>query len=66
MELRWSFADAFERPIDISEEPLAETGSLVLVPPGGILQIGLGEWPNDEPAAHSIQWVLSNFLRSRS
>ena len=23
-------------------------------------------WPNDEPAGHSVQWPLSNFLRRRS
>jgi hypothetical protein len=43
-----------------------EIGSFVLVPPRGILEIGLGEWPNDEPAGHSVQWLLSNFFRRRS
>jgi hypothetical protein len=28
-------------------------GPAILVPPRGILEIGLGEWPNDEPAGHS-------------
>jgi hypothetical protein len=65
-ELEWPLADARERSVNIAEEPLGEPGSLVLVPPRGILEIGLSEWPNDEPAAHSIQWLLSNFLRSRS
>ena len=65
-ELKWPLADTRERSVDIAEEPLGEPGSLVLVPPRGILEIGLSEWPNDEPAAHSIQWLLSNFLRSRS
>ena len=65
-ELEWPLADARERSVDIAEEALGEPGSLVLVPPRGILEIGLSEWPNDEPAAHSIQWLLSNFLRSRS
>lgn len=59
-------ADACERSIDIAEEALGESGSIILVPPRGMREIGLGEWPNDEPAAHSIQWLLSSFLRSRS
>ena len=59
-------ADARERAIDIAEESIGETGSFVLVPPRGILEIGLGEWPNDEPAGHSVQWLLSNFFRRRS
>jgi hypothetical protein len=64
----WSgrFADARERAIDIAEESFGEICSLVLVPPRGILEIGLGEWPNDEPAGHSGQWLLSNFFRRRS
>jgi hypothetical protein len=65
-ELEWPLADARERSVDIAEEPLGEPGSLVLVPSRGIFEIGLSEWPNDEPAAYSIQWLLSNFLRSRS
>ena len=65
-ELEWSFADARERAIDILEESFGETCSFVLVPPRGILEIGLGEWPNDEPANDSVQWLLSNFFRSRS
>ena len=52
-ELEWSFADARERAIDIAEEPCGETGLFVLVPPPGILEIGLNEWPNDELAGHS-------------
>jgi hypothetical protein len=64
--LEWRLTDARERSVDIDEEALDESGTLVLVPPRGILEIGLSEWPNDEPAAHSIQWLLSNFLRSRS
>jgi hypothetical protein len=65
-ELEWSFADVRERTIDIAEESFGETCSLVLVPPRGILEIGLGEWPNDEPAGHSVQWLPSNFFRRRS
>ena len=65
-ELEWSFADARERAIDIAEESFGEIGSFVLVLPRGILEIGLGEWPNDEPAGHSVQWLLSNFFRRRS
>ena len=65
-ELEWLVADARECLIDITEEPLGEPGSLVLVSPRGMLEIGLGEWPNDEPAGHSVQWRLSNCLRSRS
>jgi hypothetical protein len=65
-ELEWALANAGERTIDITEESLGETGSFVLVPPRGILEIGLGEWPNDEPVGHSVQWLLSIFLRRRS
>jgi hypothetical protein len=60
-ELEWPLADARERSVHIAEEPVGEPRSLVLVPPRGILEIGLSEWPNDEPAAHSIQWLLLNF-----
>jgi hypothetical protein len=52
-KLEWPLADAREGAIDVAEESLCETGSFVLVPPRGILEIGLGEWPNDEPAGHS-------------
>ena len=52
-ELKWPPADTRERSVDIAEEALGEPGSLVLVPPRGILEIGLGERPNDEPAGHS-------------
>jgi hypothetical protein len=65
-ELEWPLADAREGSVDIAEEPLGEPGSFVLVPPRGILEIGLSEWPNGESAAHSIQWLLPNFLRRRS
>jgi hypothetical protein len=65
-ELEWPLANARERSIDIAEESSGETGSFVLVPTRGILEIGLGERPNDEPAGHSIQLRLSNFLRRRS
>jgi hypothetical protein len=53
--LECPFADASECSIDIAEESFGETGSFVFVPPRGILEIGLGERPNDEPAGHSIQ-----------
>jgi hypothetical protein len=65
-EPEWPLADARERSVDIAEETLGEPGSLVLVPPRGILEIGLSKGPNDEPAAHLVQWLLLNFLRSRS
>jgi hypothetical protein len=51
-ELEWPLADARERSIDIAEESFGETGLFVLVPPRGVVEIGLGEWPNDEPARH--------------
>ena len=54
-KLEWSLSDTRQRVIDIAEESLGETGSFVLVPPRGIVEIGLGEWPNDEPAGHSNQ-----------
>jgi hypothetical protein len=53
-ELEWPLANAREGLIDIAEESLGETGSLFSVPVRGILKIGLGEWPNDEPAGHSV------------
>ena len=52
-ELEWTLANARERSIDITQEPLGEIGSFVLVPPRGILEIDFGEGPNDEPARHS-------------
>jgi hypothetical protein len=52
-ELEWSLENARERSIDIVEESCGETGSFVPVPSRGILEIGLSEWPNDEPAGHS-------------
>src|SRR5918994_3252996 len=66
-ELEWPLADARERSVDIAEEALGEPGSLVLVPPRGILEIGLGERPNDEPTGHSrlaavIELVAKAFL----
>ncbi len=39
-ELEWPLADARERSVDIAEEPLGEPGSLVIVPPRGIPEIG--------------------------
>jgi hypothetical protein len=48
--LEWPLVDARERPIDIIEKPIGEPGSLVVVPLRGVLEIGLSEWPNDEPA----------------
>jgi hypothetical protein len=54
-ELKWALGDPRERSIDITEESRRKPGALRLVPARGILEIGLGEWPNDEPAAHAIQ-----------
>jgi hypothetical protein len=65
-ELEWALANARERSIDIAEESFGEAGSFVLVPLRSIREIGLGKWPNDEPAGHSVQWLLSNFFRRRS
>ena len=65
-ELEWPLTDTYKRPIDVTEKPVGESGALHLVPPRGILEIGLGEWPNDETAGHAVQWPLSNFLRRRS
>ena len=64
-KLEWPLTDTHEGMTDVAEKSLGETGSFVLVPSRGILEIGLGEWPNDEPAGHSNQWWLSSFLRSR-
>ena len=65
-ELEWSLANARQRSIDIAQEPLAEPGSLVVVPPRSILQIGLSERPNDKLRAILVQRRPSNFLRRRS
>ncbi|PYR73408.1 MAG: hypothetical protein DMF86_20655 [Acidobacteria bacterium] len=54
-ELEWSLADAGECLIDVGEEPFGKPSSLVAVPARGILEIGLGERPNDEPPSHSVQ-----------
>ncbi|HEY0874389.1 MAG TPA: hypothetical protein VGD94_13035 [Vicinamibacterales bacterium] len=54
-ELERAFADSCEGSFDVTEELIRESGSLVLVPPGGILEVGLGERPNDDRAAHGIQ-----------
>jgi hypothetical protein len=54
-ELERTLADAFQGPIDITEEPSGKPWALLLVPPRGVLEIGLGERPNDDPAGHSIQ-----------
>src|SRR5215203_4236148 len=61
-ELKWPLADTRERSVDIAEEALGEPGSLVLVPPRGILEISLGERPNDEPAGHSRLAVVVELL----
>ena len=54
-ELERALSDAFQCPIDIIEKPARKPRSLLLVPARGVLEIGLGERPNDEPARHSIQ-----------
>jgi methylase of polypeptide subunit release factors len=46
-KLEWLLTDTHERAIDIAEESLGEAGPFVLVPSRGILEIGLGERPND-------------------
>jgi hypothetical protein len=54
-ELEGAFADTREGLVDIIEEPIGKPDALLFVPSRGILEIGLGEWPNDEPAWHSSQ-----------
>ena len=61
-ELERPFAYARECLIDIAEEPLVKPGALVLVPTRGILEIGLGERPNGEPAGHSCLAVVVELL----
>ncbi len=68
-ELEWSLANARQRSIDIAEEPLAEPGSLVVVPARSILQIGLSERPNDKAAGHSrsvaaVEFCAEAFLNN--
>src|SRR5438477_1564003 len=48
-ELQRAFADTREGPIGVVEEPLRESDALFLVPARSVLEIGLDEWPNDEP-----------------
>src|SRR5689334_5425909 len=43
-------ADAREGSVDLAEKAARETVMLFVVPSRGIVEIGLGEWPNDEPA----------------
>jgi hypothetical protein len=64
-ELEWPVTDAYQRPIYVAEKPVGEPRAFGLIPPCGILKIGLGEWPNDEAASHAVQWLLSNFWRRR-
>jgi hypothetical protein len=61
-ELEWPLSNAVEGSIDLREESLRETGSFVLVPPRGIVEIGLREWPNDEPASHCGSVVAIELL----
>lgn len=65
-ESEWALGDSRERSIDVAEEPRCKAGALRLVPARGIVEVGLGKRPNDEPAGHSVQWLVSNFLRRRS
>jgi hypothetical protein len=51
--LEWPLADARTFG-STSLKKRSESGPLVLVPPRGILEIGLVERPNDEPAGLSI------------
>ena len=64
-----ALTDAVQRPIDITEKPTGKPGSLLLVPTRGVLEIGLSERPNDEPAGHSdsgtaIELLAETFLNS--
>jgi hypothetical protein len=54
-ELEWPFANTVEGSSDVGKKPFGEASSLVFVPSRGILEIGLGKRPNDEPARHSNQ-----------
>lgn len=51
-ELEWPLTDVSKRMIDIAQKAARETLMLFLVPSRGIVEIGLGERPNDEPARH--------------
>jgi hypothetical protein len=61
-ELVWLLAYARKRSVDIAEEAFGEPGPLIVVPPRGILEIGLGERPNDEPADHSQLALAAELL----
>jgi hypothetical protein len=54
-ELEWPFANAVEGSTDVGKKPFGKASPLVFVPSCGILEIGLGERPNDEPARHANQ-----------
>jgi hypothetical protein len=53
----WSgrFPNAVEGSTDVGKKSLREASPLVFVPSRGILEIGLDERPDDEPAWHSNQ-----------
>ena len=51
-ELQWPFADTRKHAIHVAEEAIGEPGVLIVVPPRGIVEIALGESPNDEPTRH--------------
>ena len=62
MGIEWALGDPREHPIDFTEGPLGKADALRLVPGRGILEIGLGEWPNDEPARHFRSVAVVEFL----
>jgi hypothetical protein len=47
-------ANPFEHLIDVAKEPRSETSLFIVVPVGGLLEIGLRQRPNDEPSVHSL------------
>lgn len=52
--------------MNIVQEAGREPTSLVLVPSRGLLEIGLGERPNDEPASHDgLPGILELLAKAR-
>lgn len=47
-------ANPFEHLIDVVKESRAKTHLFLVVPVGGLLEIGFRQGPNDEPSGHSI------------
>jgi hypothetical protein len=52
-ELLRRFPNAREHLVDIRQKARTKTRSLIVVPAGGLLEIGFRKRPNDESPSHS-------------